>query len=334
MNQKGQAQILAATVIGFFMLAGILASLEMASQYTRNRNKVNRRTQMREAIDIAAKQIAYTYQGQAACDPVLLNQSLNSLSAVLPPPPAAGGLTYNRSKAIQVAGTDYIVHFGRLKKLNKDPPAPDLFEVVHGQPTLVLADAAVGESQDVAVEMWTTFANRRAAAVAGGAVNSSLDKVQQYVILLNTCNNPCRQDQTESGCNRQTTNLSAVYYQMPSNASLIPAAITAPSTRFCQGVASQRGNLNTGAGLFIDIFDLTILKTYLRSGGVLESSQAIIEGLPIGGLPGPGAVFGDGNVIFPQACADLNRDGRINETDLNIMEKYLRGYINWLPVHY
>lgn len=98
--------------------------------------------------------------------------------------------------------------------------------------------------------------------------------------------------------------------------------------------ARYLGDLNAPPGYalpdgIINTTDLFLLKNYVRSG---DPSGATPSPIPVG----PPMPF-NGVTHVGQAgsrpCADFNGDSLVNETDLHLLEKYLRGYLFWLPTH-
>ena len=87
--------------------------------------------------------------------------------------------------------------------------------------------------------------------------------------------------------------------------------------------ANRYGDIACGEGLAttdgrITLDDWTVLRNYLRSGSLAGAETAA------GVLCNPS---------YP-ICADLNQDRLINEADLSVMTKFMRGYIHRLPAHY
>jgi hypothetical protein len=62
------------------------------------------------------------------------------------------------------------------------------------------------------------------------------------------------------------------------------------------------------------VADLLILRNYLRTAETAGSCGALLAG-----------------TRDCSSCADLNQDGQVNDIDLGVMEKALKGYLYWVP---
>jgi len=315
-GRAGQAQILAASVLGVVMITGGLFSLQHAAQSTKSQLITNRRSEMRSALEAAIKHASYIYHSESGCDPVAFDKKLNRLQldgTLLGSDqalPAAGARQMNVTVGNQV----YRVALGPVTRLawrGNGSPA--------GDPSLINLGGTVyykeGFSQDAMIEVWTNYLNPTS-TVRGGI------RVLQRAVLINNCTYPCagvaappldpclvRRDQ-------------AIGYHSIVSPSLFPlgsSTVINPDTNIfcggysCSALGPQRpGDINFDS--IINVTDLLILKNYLRSGDM------------------SGAGAGAGSIS--RCVADLNRDALVNETDLGILEKALRGYLYWLPAHY
>lgn len=129
-------------------------------------------------------------------------------------------------------------------------------------------------------------------------------RLSQSAILVNNCTYPCNQLAGQDGYCMQNTALITpeILYGTIND----PAAY---GLNACQG--STLGDL-TQDGV-IDVRDILVFRNYLRSGSTAGSTTSTLLG-------GPGI-----------SCADFNNDALVDEIDLSILEKALRGYLHTLP---
>lgn len=303
---KGQSQLIGAVAMAAIMLTLALYSLQFAERTSKTGIQTTQRTEMRSALESAIRFASHVYHSESGCDPVLLEQRLDNLlydgSIGVVAPTGQVGPTGQTTRTLRIAVNDtqtYFVTFDPVQSISTPTPAP----------------STIGTSMDSTVTVWT---EHYASSTVGGQTQQ---KVSQSATLLNNCTYPCTNpiDATEQGvCLTSATPLdNAAAYQTRD-------VSAASGTGVCFG-SRKRGDLNnnsadcTSPGTTGDnqvgVNDLRILREYLRSGVIQRSCAAILEGT------------GDPRT----SCADLNRDGLVNEQDLNIMEKFLRGYLPEIP---
>lgn len=163
-------------------------------------------------------------------------------------------------------------------------------------PTITGNVYTAGTSQDVLLEIWTSTVSRM--------------KLRQRALLINNCTTP-------SNVNRaiayHTISQPANFSQGTSGA-VVPDVAIWGGARTC--IAGKFIGDIDGNGS-VDPNDLILLKNYLRSRDR--------SGIAATTFIGDGTNWG---------CADINSDKIVDETDLNGLEKALRGYSYWIPSHY
>ncbi|MGZ3696836.1 MAG: dockerin type I domain-containing protein [Bdellovibrionota bacterium] len=308
-REAGQAQLLTAFALGVVMLSAALYSLDYANHTNISSLKSARRTEMKAALDAGIKQLSFLYHSESACDPVTLDLKLNRLQTdgtiLSNNPPVTPGNFTRRQMNVTVSHHAYTVSFGAVTRL---PWQGNLAAPNNVDPTITSAAGVLsynaGTSQDAVVEVWTQFGQTR---------------VLQNAVLINNCNYPCSQALGVDPC-LVPGDQALAYHRVIQPANFPGPANPVPNpaswNQQCFGGALM-GDVSNPADGTVDLSDLLILKNYLRSGDWTGSSRKIFVGT---GAPNYG-------------CADLNGDGLVNEIDLNIMEKMLRGYLYWIPTH-
>jgi len=322
LNESGQSQILAALFLTSAMLTGTLFALERATTLRIDTIKGGRALEMRAALDGAIQHASLIFRGDAACDPRILDRKLG----LLDPEKLDGTLVEDESdlsnagKAgtrqmnVKTNGRTYRVSFGAVTRvewrssvdpgvLNKDP-------TMSGSPPSYNS----GVSQDAQVEVWTT---------------DGFSRVSQKAVLINNCSYPCADQVTgASNCNAPK-NPSMAFHALP-DAAVYPndgeleppyesetwyGRIRCASGGFFGDLRGPASNPTQPDGE-IGVDDLHALKEFLRNG--------TSEFVPVS------SIVGDGHQFY--GCGDLNLDWQVNELDLGILEKQLRGYLFWVPV--
>lgn len=340
-DELGQMQILGASVLGTAILATALFGLQYALQNRISAGQNARRSEIKAALDIAAKQALYMYQGEAACVPDTFDAKLSRMTNSGSAP--NDYVRRQRQLNLDVNGKNFVVSFGRVTVAQGDPNA---------------APGAQGlpiNPQDAVVEIWTSMSSLRQGVRTGV-------RVSQRVALLNNCSTPCasrtvlvNNPNAGMGTSRVVAmreppgaaELSdpclvqqdaGVAYHWITNAQQYPAnsryiGMPAPANctnNWLRGQVAYWPGLNdpltlcdlgsrptsNGQATSVGINDLMALRNYIRSGDPRGTCQAIVAGS--GGTPG---------------CGDLNGDGVIDVQDVGLLEKYLRGYVYWIPAH-
>ncbi|MEK7690448.1 MAG: hypothetical protein AAB425_05445 [Bdellovibrionota bacterium] len=296
--QSGQAQLLTAAMMGGILMTGVLYSLDRVQSTGGMTIKNIKKSQMRNALDQAVQHASYLYRAESACDPVLLNRKLarmatdGTLQGNPDILPAPPAPTTQRLLNVEMEGTVFPVSFGSAHSITWD-----------GSADTSVADDTPGVSQDAALPVWTSVGNQ---------------KMFQFAVLINDCTTPCSAAADHYSCG--VAGDRAVAYHSITDPANYP---TGGITKSCYAGARYLGDLDTedtsctaltDASLRdrIDLKDYIILRNYLRSGDLAGSCSTVM----VGATP----------------CADFNSDTKVNESDLNILGKNLRGYLNYLKV--
>ena len=190
-----------------------------------------------------------------------------------------------------------------------------------------------GIPQDAIIEVWTSHLGQ----VRDDGTEFGTRLVQRAA-LLNTCTHPCSVSPNENNralgvCDSTMENTHA-YHRIVDPASFgnLPECITGQrrvgniDTNYCND-----GDMEDD----IDPIDITVLRNYILSGSQQGSCALYLHGNIPGQFSIPcvdstGSTCNDGAAAnIP--CGDLNSDQSIDEVDLSILEKILRGYLNGVP---
>jgi hypothetical protein len=309
LDNRGQSQILAVVALSAVMTSVALISVDYSRQTANFGVQILKRVEMRNALDEAVRYASYLYRNESGCDPVVLNAKLSRMVPTgaingLASPPAPT----NRYLQIGLNSQTYNVSFGQVTALQWNgggvPAADPSLDGSAPTPFPVLA----GTSQDADIEVWTTY---------GLAPNAQ--RMVQRAVLINTCTYPCSLPLNNGSEAAQTGSFPCGTGQ--GDAAISYLQINANTGPACNG-GRKPGDLNGACGSapdgFIDMQDVILLRNYLRSADASGTCVATMIG----------------NGAANSACADLNLDGRVDEIDLNILEKVLRGYIQAVPTHY
>ncbi|MBN22298.1 MAG: hypothetical protein CL678_13535 [Bdellovibrionaceae bacterium] len=298
-NNKGQSQILMAAAFGIIMLSGAVYTLQRSEEKSATQTKIARISEMRAALDGAVQFAQQIYQNESGCDPAILQNRLNRLNT-----DGTFALvtqaTTRRQLDMDINRNRYRVSFGPVINIEYSAGA---------NPSGPNSDTP-GMSQDVELEVWTTDC----IAGNGNCVNSrNRQRVVQRAVLLNNCTHPCVNTLNindigglgniqASGICVTATDPNISYHEfVPGEINgFLASCPTNPGIRM--GDANGDDNLN--------VLDLELLRNYLRN----QDSSQFFATLDI------------------SACMDMNQDQIVNEIDLALLEKLLRGYIYRLPI--
>jgi hypothetical protein len=312
--------------MGVVMLSAALFSLQYAGQTQIGSMSSSRRTELRTVLDEAVKMASYLYHVESACDPESLDGKLarikpdGTLNPAFPvvAAPAANQTYTNRYVQFGVNSNVYNVSFGPVTRIKwrGNLAAPNNVD-----PTVTGITYNQGTSQDAAIQVWTTFGTQR---------------VTQVAALINNCTYPCSAGPpgfVSDQCTR-AWDPEIAFHRIDTPAAFPTGVNQLAGVQTCVGGLGGRvrGQVKLAAGAActpappfgncvggacaaapntVTIDDVVTLKNYLRSGDWAGSCSNILT-----------------------ACGDLNNDGVVDEMDLNILEKVLRGYLYWIPVHF
>lgn len=292
-NEKGQSQILLVTTLSIAMITAALFSLQRVERINITKTKSGHKAEMRAALKAAVNFASNLYRTEAACDPVTLNQRLSFLE---PDGTIRGsGAPTSRLMNFPVSGRNYQVSFGPLVNLEWRASV---------DPSAL--DYRSGISQDASLEVWTTWGDTRVSLTA---------------VLVNDCTTPCSSVYVSSATgNRRSpceeaSDPTVAFHRVTSPATFPDATGVGDCGGLRFGDLACAEGLSTTDGA-ITLDDWLVLRNHIRTGSNLGAADAT------GVLCNPS---------FSQ-CADLNQDGLVNEIDLGVMTRFMRGYIYRLPV--
>jgi len=322
LEESGQAQILTSLLISTAMLTGTLFALERGNQIRMDTLQGNRGLEMKSALDGAIQHAAMIFKRDSACDPQILDMKLGLLNngsfdgSLLPSRSNLknNGKSGTRIMRVKTEKRSFLVSFGPVRRI-----AWQTSGVGSGVPTLdptvdpTTGDYQSGTSQDALIEVSTTDGKMR---------------VVERAVLINNCSYPCAY--TDVGAtNCSVAQNPAVSYHIIDSPDVFPNAGTTAAPYETQtwyggsrcGDGRHFGDLR-GADLTpsepdgkVGVDDLHTLRDYLRDGTTPFASESVI--------------IGNGSSLY--GCGDLNLDWQVNEVDLGILEKALRGYLLWVP---
>lgn len=333
-SESGAAQIMGILVLSTAMLAVAAAVLQYAQQTTIAQIRQGKYSEARAALSAAIQHAGRIYRNEAVCDPGILNDKISQMrtngtllplnsegtnpetlqwvlsgqaptnpgDAPLVCAPPLGSPSDQCSRTcgpptcrrfdISVNGEVFQVSFGPIVSLP--------FEGDIGVPAGTRPDAQRGYSHDAEITVWTSVMGRR---------------IVQRAVLVNNCTLPCATAlgaaagicQPFNAGNPLSWDSGHAYHTI--NSSTRSSDVKSP--------VSASGNF----GVFstaprVGPVDLVLFRNYLRSGerdGLIPASA------------------GPGNPDPFAEIADLDLDGRVDERDLGIMEKFLRGYLYSVP---
>jgi hypothetical protein len=340
LNEAGASQILMALVMGSTMFSLGLAALEYNQAISKMQSGSKRRVEMRSALDGALRLAAGWYSNQASCDPAVLNDLLNTLcpDGTFAPNGTAG--CRSRRLSVDVGRQSYTVSFGPVTPVPWDATDTTFVRRDGRASTATVTSPAIlgqtdeglarGSTEDVQIEVWTQWGSvRDTAPIADRKINQ---RVVRRAVLLNTCSYSCTYTGSDtqatgqpcSNRNNRGVGFARTRTTFPSLAHPVWGTIRAS----CEGgrmqgdvtvepsSVAQTGAPPAGVDRNVDVADLWILRSYLRSGESSSWNRQLIQGVPSSGS---------------RACGDVNLDGEISEADLGLLEKKLRGYLYWLP---
>jgi hypothetical protein len=289
--QAGQSLILA--VFGVAIASSTLAIFMLRL----SGNAYDTSIEHRRSIDViyvlnaVARSLQYIYYYEANCDPYLFNNKINLFQSRIFNAPFAG-----RSLDMTYATRQFLISIGEI---NPKPPSieslpPPLGAGAAGAvPQYYTAGMGAFGPQDVSVTYWVTPFGQTLGSQGGV-------RYEQTIALINTCT-------SGSGAGPQLgkiSNLAA--YQGAQPAGTDPAALYLGGGNPWAGGpcgGGPRGGINNTGD--VSSADRNIFQNYLKNGDT-------------------------SGVAIPIPCMDMQNDGVVNEVDLSIIEKGLKGYLNYV----
>lgn len=279
---------LVATMIGMYSLQRARMTQKDTVQFKRASNVIN-------TMNGVAQYLHHIYYNEANCDPYLMNVRLSQMSNRI----YRSNLRMNAPLAVDSGAAPALnVSFGAMI-----PPPPTAAQM---PAPLGSSTGAVPKSysqkglgpQDVSI----TYS----VVPYGTMGDTGATRYEQTVTLINTCS-------PRTTANYDTADISSTIpgFGDITSASQFAAALaaevpnTTTSNMVCTGGTGNpgvRGSIDSNDTLSLD--DREVFMNYVRSG----DNAGVINGTATG-------------------CADTNGDGMLNEVDLNVLDKTMKGYL-------
>jgi hypothetical protein len=295
-RQRGQGLLVMVMVLTVISTGVAMYALEQTRMSQRNAIDFKRTSDVLSILHASAQYLQNIYQNEANCDPYAFNMRINSMN----------NRVYNAALRQQplINPTDASAGNYRISITTISPQPPLSQNLI--QP---IGSNAAGATPTPYVtlgygpqDLTVTYTVVPFASTRGALGNT---KYRQSVTLINTCS---RISETSLGPLPSIV-LGSVVDPPNYNGTFAAAVQDTSTTGFvANGICGTvpRGGIDTNKPV-LDVQDLQVYSNYVRSGvtvGVL-------------GAPGP----------LDISCADTNRDGILNELDVGIVEKTLKGYL-------
>jgi len=316
-KQDGQAVIIVISAIGVIMAALVFFGFEKSGQFQKQVSRLENNLMVADIFGDAIKKIQGLYSNEAGCDPSRLNTIIANWP-VLPSAYATGiawilanpaestvarrqGLCSGgigcRQLGVTMGGRGYIVNVGQID-FGADAST-----------TGGSIDTAGACSRDTSLNLRMTIMGT---------------SFSQHFTLINTCSTKsCTGPSFDSADANVATATKSTVACTAANGTAIP------SRKYGDYILDSVGN-------FVTADELRWARRFLSTGG---TNQGITEFLYTTSEPTSGNATCDVSLSSGQCIGgkcvpalDLNMDGTNNETDIGILELFLRGFINKLPV--
>lgn len=339
--ERGQGLLLAIMCLGMIMAGVVLFGATKGRHLAQGVQKLDTGQAAYEALAAAGKRVQTIYANESGCDPETLDARLSRLD---PLPVSASTLgtglvtgSGTKSSYYVIAQPRATTQEQRENRCSGGTGCRQIAVQVENSYYIVTV-GAVSSDPDTR----TGDCARDASVRLSVAVNGNV--FFQRFTLTNLC--------TLASCNCTTLACAAADAGFTSKSLTVSSGIT---TTACTGgnsniPARRYGSLVSATNTLVTTNDLRWARTYLETGGgAVGDTNFIYSTTPVVPVT-VGAVTVRNGACFPansldaggaQQCLyspcfpalDLNRDGNNNESDLAIMENYLRGYITSLPVN-
>jgi hypothetical protein len=293
--QSGQSLILAVFGIAIASTTLALFILKLSGSTYETSIEHRRSIDVIYVLNAVARSLQYIYYYEANCDPYLFNNKINLFRNRIFNAPFAG-----RSLDMTYAARQFVISIGEMNPppptIQSVPPPAGVAAGGGAVPTYYTAGLGAFGPQDVSVTYWVTPFGQSLGSQGGV-------RYEQTVTLINTCT---------AGVG---AGIPGPQFGSITNIALYQGAQPAgtdPAAAYIQGGnpwaggpcgGSPRGGINNTSKVTAQ--DRNIFQNYLKNGDT-------------------------SGVGIPLACMDMQNDGVINEIDMCIIEKALKGYINYL----
>lgn len=335
-SQVGQGILLAVLAIGTIMATFVIFGAKRQEDVAKLLHKFDMSQAAYEALASAAKRVQYMYASESGCDPASLDGRLSAMAALpdlTATPDALGvqvGGNANYTPAQVAAGTTGAARQNRCTggtgcRQFAVPVDNEFFIVTVGK--VLREDAtATGRTADCPRDVSV----RLSTAVGGNVYFQRFSLTNVCTLAECTC--------VTGSCTTVQAGFNALSTPITNSNTLLTSACLAP-----YGYIRQRryGSITNASNTVVGVNDLRWARRYLETGGGSAGETNFMQVTFDGSSP---AFIGNG--ACPAASSvgqckigscvpafDLNRDGVNNEADLAIMEHYMRGYVNSIPVN-
>ncbi len=324
-RQDGQAMILAIMCIGVIMATIVIYGSKRVEDMSKVVNKLDNSQAAYEALAAAAKRVQYIYANESGCDPETLDARLSALTELPASPAALGGLSFNSGDLAYAIAQPSLAS---PQKENRCTGGSGCRQFAIPIDTFLYIVTAGSVSRDSDIR--TGDCPRDASVRLSVAVNKNV--YFQRVTLTNICSiAACDTDPPTGAGGRGFSGISLTLSGAVNTAACTGANSNIPIRKYGGGFTEAVAtNLTTN--------DLRWARRFLETGGegVGETNYLYTtDGLIAAGNGSCSEALSASQCqnknCFP--AFDLNRDRTNNDADLAILENFLRGYINSLPVN-
>ena len=335
-SQLGQGILLAVLAIGTIMATFVIFGAKRQEDVAKLLHKFDMSQAAFEALASAAKRVQYMYAAESGCDPGALDRRLSAMAALpdlVASPNALGvqvGSNANYTPAQVATGITGAARQNRCTggtgcRQFAVPVDNEFFIVTVGQ--VLREDAtATGRTTDCPRDI----AVRLSTAVGGNVYFQRFSLTNLCSLAECTC--------VTGACTTVQAGFTALNTPITNSNVTQTTACTAP---YGYMRARRYGSITNSSNLVVGVNDLRWARRYLETGGGSAGETNFMQVTFDGGSP---TLLGNGACPAANSATqckigscvpafDLNRDGINNEADLAILEHYLRGYINSIPVN-
>jgi hypothetical protein len=323
-KSKGQAILFVVLILGVIMAGVVFFGAKRQDDVDTLIQRLDGTQTANEILTSAAKRVQQIYSNESGCDPDVLDTRLSRL-ARLPTAPADLGFGASFQYAAAVPGS--LSAAVRQNRCDASAtgcrqlafPLENLIHVVTVGAVVTGAKAGTGDCPRDAIVRLSTSIKGQVYSQRVSLINicsfDSCNSSDDFSFLTNTGANTFR--------NAGTSNAGSAW----DHNDWVAACGALPATWY-GSIVWNSANENWKAG----IDDLRWLRRYLETGAgaVGETTYMTFASTPSGN----GACSSNTALCVGQACVpgvDFNRDRRVNEDDLAIFEKALRGFVPALP---
>lgn len=319
-NNSGQALLMSILIIGMVMAAIILYGSRRQSDVAILVERLDTSQTAYEVLSAAAKKIQIIYSNESGCDPDVLNNRISRFTNL---PTLATSLGYtNVTYAIAQPSRTTAAEKYNFCNNASTTGCRQLGIPLENRVFVVTVGAVVSEANPGSGDCPRDATVRLSVTIGGNLY-------MQRATLINLC--------TLASCGTGASSFSTA----TANVSLDTGAATTSACGFLpvRYYGSITSSPPVASNTTINVNDLRWARRYLETGGagVGETTYMIPSASITDGSNGSCAPASSASQCNSRNCVpafDLNRDKTNNDSDLAILEYYLRGFLATLPVTY